>query len=138
MYLSHSPLRCLVVDDERSSRLMLRTILGNWGIQCVEACDGVEALQVMEQRYPDLVITDIEMPRCDGFCLLRKIRGSSKVEIKNLPVIMMSTLDSDQLASQLDQHSPLTFFSKPVDLMRLRRVIEYCDCHPSHSRFPGC
>lgn len=137
MYLSRSPLCCLVVDDERSSRLMLRTILGNWGIQCVEARDGVEAMQTMEHRCPDLVITDIEMPRCDGFCLLRKVRASSKAEIRNLPVIMMSTLEADQLASRLDQHSPLTFFSKPIDLMRLRRVIEYCDCHTSHSELPG-
>lgn len=135
MYLSRSPLRCLVVDDERSSRVMLRTILGNWGLQCVEACDGVEAMRAMEDRFPDLVITDIEMPRCDGFCLLRKIRGSSKVDVRNLPVVMMSTLDSDQFASQLDQLSPLTFFSKPVDLMRLRRVIERCDCRPNHSPF---
>lgn len=137
MYLSHSPLRCLVVDDERSSRLMLRTILGNWGIQCIEARDGVEAMQVMEHRCPDLVITDIEMPRCDGFCLLRKVRGSPNAGIRNLPVIMMSTLEPDQFTSQFDQHSPLTFFSKPVDLMRLRRVIEYCDCHSSHSQLPG-
>lgn len=137
MYLSHSPLRCLVVDDERSSRLMLRTILSNWGIQCVEACDGVEAMNVMQHRCPDLIITDIEMPRCDGFCLLRKVRGASRAEIRNLPVVMMSTLEPEQLAPQLNQHSPLTFFSKPVDLMRLRRVIEYCDCQLSNSHPPG-
>ncbi len=121
-------LRCLVVDDERASRVMLRTFLNNWAVSCHEAEDGSEAIQWLEEpghALPDFVLTDIEMPRCDGLTLFRQIRSSSNRAVRELPVAMMSTCGLQELDRTFRVITPLCFFSKPIDLVELRRLIEY-------------
>jgi DNA-binding NtrC family response regulator len=75
----------LVVDDQESSRQLLAGELEGAGYAVVEAEDGVEGWARFCSNQPDLVITDLSMPRCDGHDLLCRIRDRSSV-----PVIMMS------------------------------------------------
>ena len=56
----------LVVDDESQITRVLRTVLSGQGYKVRTACDGEEALQVMQQWTPDLIITDLSMPNMDG------------------------------------------------------------------------
>jgi two-component system KDP operon response regulator KdpE len=76
----------LVVDDELQITRVLRTTLSGYGYNVRTAGDGVEALDVMRQWNPDLVITDLSMPNMGGLELCRKIRSKSAVSIIVLSV----------------------------------------------------
>jgi len=76
----------LVVDDELQITRVLRTTLSGYGYNVRTAADGVEALDVMRQWTPDLVITDLSMPKMGGLELCRKIRSTSTVSIIVLSV----------------------------------------------------
>jgi CheY-like chemotaxis protein len=126
-------LRCLVVDDERASRVMLRTTLSNWAVSCHEAEDGNVAIAWLEspgRTIPDFVLTDVEMPGCDGPTLFRRIRHSATRAVRDLPVVMMSTRALEELTPAFRGLTPLRFFSKPIDLVELRRLIEYFRAQP--------
>lgn len=77
--------RILLVDDEASLRMLVRRYLERDGYLVVEAVDGAEALQRLEQEPFDLALIDVMMPKVDGFDLVRKIRSRS-----DLPVIMLT------------------------------------------------
>jgi signal transduction histidine kinase len=78
----------LVVDDDDNSRVMLTNLLEGSGFSVIHASDGEEAWQIMKLSPPDMVITDIMMPRMDGYSLCQKIKGDP--ELKNTPVIFYS------------------------------------------------
>lgn len=80
----------LIVDDSPVVCEMVREILATAGLEVEVANDGVAALQALERREPDLVLSDVEMPRMNGFELLAQIRRRSQ----RLPVIMLTTRGS--------------------------------------------
>ena len=82
----------LVVDDALTVRELERSILERAGYEVSVASDGVEALARLEAEAVDLVLTDVQMPRMDGFALTRAIRGHPT--LANLPVLIITTLDS--------------------------------------------
>ena len=79
--------RILVADDNADMRAYVRRLLGSrWQVETVS--DGVEALAAMRERKPDLVLTDVMMPRLDGFGLLSEVRNDP--ELRGLPIIVLS------------------------------------------------
>ena len=82
--------RVLVADDSPVVRELVREILGSVGLLVEEADDGATALDSIQQGEPDLLITDVEMPRMNGFDLLSEVRRRSQ----RLPVVMLSTRGS--------------------------------------------
>jgi CheY-like chemotaxis protein len=64
--------KVLTVDDSRTIRNMLLVTLNNAGFDIVQAEDGVEGLEVLEESNPDVIVTDINMPRLDGFGFHRR------------------------------------------------------------------
>ena len=85
--------RLLVVDDALTVRELQRTILERAGFDVTVACDGVEALEVLAKETFDLVVTDVEMPRMDGFTLTENIRAHATQS--NLAVLILTSLASD-------------------------------------------
>ncbi len=86
----------LVVDDSHTTRHIEQIILEAENYNVSTAVDGIEALEKLKQHKFDLVVTDIRMPRMDGFVLLHNMRH--KDELKNIPVIMVSSVfESDTL-----------------------------------------
>jgi two-component system chemotaxis sensor kinase CheA len=86
--------RVLVVDDALTVRELERSILERAGYDVSIASDGLEALACLEAEAIDLVLTDVEMPRMDGFALTRAIRG--RADLANLPILIVTTLDSSE------------------------------------------
>lgn len=84
----------LVVDDQPKPRRLLTAELQDAGFEVVEAADGDEGWRSFLSNTPDAVVTDMEMPRCDGLELLRRIRSQSDV-----PVIVFSGYGSVESAS---------------------------------------
>lgn len=86
----------LVVDDSHTTRHIEQIILEAENYNVSTAVDGIDALEKMKQHKFDLVVTDVRMPRMDGFVLLHNMRH--KDELKNIPVIMVSSVfESDTL-----------------------------------------
>jgi chemosensory pili system protein ChpA (sensor histidine kinase/response regulator) len=80
------PFRLLVVDDEISIREVTSAMLGEQGYEVLTAEDGQQALEILPQFRPDLVITDLTMPRLSGFELLEIMRD----RFSGVPVIAVS------------------------------------------------
>jgi two-component system, cell cycle response regulator len=87
--------RVLIVDDDEDARILLRRALGKVALsmEVVAATDGLHALDVVAEVKPDAVITDIMMPRMDGFDLCAALRGNPATA--HIPVIMVTALQDE-------------------------------------------
>lgn len=85
--------RVLVVDDSVTSRTLERNILRSAGYEVVVAKDGEEGWQTLQNTSVDLVVSDVEMPRCTGLELSSRIRGSE--QHRDLPIILVTSLGSE-------------------------------------------
>lgn len=83
----------LVVDDSSTIREMISDALKKNGLDIIQASDGVEGMEQVQANCPDLVVTDIIMPRMNGYELCRWIKNDPKAQ--NTPVVMCSTKDED-------------------------------------------
>jgi len=81
--------KILTVDDSRTIRDMLRLALHEAGFDVVEAVDGVHGLEMLEQHGADVIITDINMPRMDGFGFIEAVRGSTPH--RATPILVLTT-----------------------------------------------
>ena len=80
----------LIADDEKEIRDLLRLYLENEGYRIIEASDGMEAVNAVKEKHPDICLLDIMMPGKDGLSVLKEIRDES-----NIPVIMISARTAD-------------------------------------------
>jgi CheY-like chemotaxis protein len=87
-------LTVVVVEDHDDARRYLGAFLGHLGASVVLARDGVEGLEAIKKSHPDLVVSDINMPRMDGFELLRQIRALGPDGAGKVPVIAMTAVVS--------------------------------------------
>lgn len=86
--ITFSPTRILIVDDIDENRILLREFLHEFGFEIEEAVDGMEASELISERVYDLVLTDIRMPRMDGWGLIRYIR--EEFNNHTLPVVAVT------------------------------------------------
>ncbi len=86
--------RLLVVDDSLTTRTLVKTVLETEGFEVIAAADGVEGWERLQRDSFDLVVTDIEMPRLNGFELCERIRA--RHERRNLPVILLTGLGGER------------------------------------------
>lgn len=84
----------LVVDDSITTRSLERSILETAGYQVRVAVDGMEAWEVIQHEGCDLVVSDVNMPRMDGFALTAMVRTHERY--KHLPIILVTSLDSQE------------------------------------------
>lgn len=90
----------LVVEDNPDAREMLSFLLGAEGFSVVTAKDGQQALDLVQSQPPDLVITDIHMPKLDGIEMIRRLREDLK--LTTLPIVVMSAFGSRLTQEALD------------------------------------
>ena len=105
-------MRLLIVDDREGYRDHLRQFFSEEGYQVVTAASGKEALAVLERDWPDVVITDIVMPRGDGFFLLEHI-GDKGLQC---PVIVITAYGSQESAVRALRLGAYDYVTKPFDL----------------------
>ncbi|MES2076292.1 MAG: Hpt domain-containing protein [Pseudomonadota bacterium] len=84
----------MVVDDSLTVRRVTQRLLEREGYQVLLAKDGVDALEQLQGRVPDLMLVDIEMPRMDGFDLTRNVRGDERTAA--VPIIMITSRSADK------------------------------------------
>lgn len=117
------PYRILIIEDNHSNRLLARDILSFKGYAALEAENGEAGLRIARQERPDLVLLDIQMPKMDGFAVLRALRAESAT--RGLPVVALTalTMRGDQekiLAAGFDG-----YLAKPFHLEELIQTVEH-------------
>jgi two-component system chemotaxis sensor kinase CheA len=86
--------RILVVDDSITTRTLEQSVLEAAGYEVLTAVDGADGWRILQERGADLVVTDIEMPRMDGFALSQAIRASKR--FKDVPVVLVTALETPE------------------------------------------
>jgi DNA-binding NtrC family response regulator len=112
--------RVLIVDDEADSREALAELTERWGYDVQAASDGSEALRRAIEWHPDLILTDLVMPNMDGLWLLRALRA----ELPDCPVVLLTGRGTIQTAVQAIREGAFDFIEKPLEVQRLRLVME--------------
>lgn len=85
----HKPLLIMVVDDSVTVRKVTSRLLERHGMNVLTAKDGVDAMLLLEEHTPDLMLLDIEMPRMDGFEVATQVRADER--LRHLPIIMITS-----------------------------------------------
>jgi diguanylate cyclase (GGDEF)-like protein len=103
----------LVADDDPVMRLLMLEMLGQVGLDAIEAADGVEAVAYFQSMAPDLILLDVDMPNMDGFAACREIR---RIETGTaVPIIMVTGGDDIEAVTNAYEVGATDFVSKPIN-----------------------
>ena len=111
--------RVLIVDDDPTSRRLLEVRLAAMGCESVMASDGREALSLIQQEAPALILLDLQMPRMGGIKLLRALRRDGI----DLPTIVITAYGSIETAVEAMKEGAYDFLPKPFDPQHLEIVV---------------
>ncbi|WP_378944781.1 response regulator [Mesorhizobium sp. ANAO-SY3R2] len=107
----------LTVDDSRTMREMLKMALSQAGYRVVQAEDGVHGLEVLRQETPQVIVTDINMPRMDGFGFIEQVRADDAY--RGIPILVLTT-ESDAVKKDRARRAGATgWIVKPFDPTKL-------------------
>lgn len=107
----------LTVDDSRTMRDMLRLALSQAGYRVVQAVDGVHGLEVLQGETPDVIVTDINMPRMDGFGFIEGVRQSGLH--RATPILVLTTESDAEKKSRARQAGATGWIVKPFNAVKL-------------------
>ena len=118
--------RILLVDDEPGLRTAVQAYLEDEGFQVTTAVDGEEGWEKAQKMIPDVIISDVMMPRCDGYGLLKKIREDER--LGGTPVIFLTAKGMTADRTQGYQAGVDDYMPKPFDpdelVARVRNVVQ--------------
>jgi len=109
----------LIVDDERSMRDFLKILLEKEGYEIFTAEHAQKGLEVFKEKQPDLIISDVRMPECSGFELLRQV----KEENPETPVILITAFAAPNDAVLAMKNGAFDYISKPFNVDEIKTVI---------------
>jgi hypothetical protein len=110
-----SDTQVLVVDDEPDIRDLVSFILQDYGVQVTAVSSAQEALQALSESIPDVLISDIGMPKTDGYMLMREVRSRSPQEGGRVPAIALTAYAGEMNQQQALAAGFQMHISKPVD-----------------------
>jgi CheY-like chemotaxis protein len=88
----------MVVDDSPTALCLLQAAFENANYDVVSACDGLEGLRKIQERCPDVIVTDSVMPGLDGFAFVRRLRESAAT--RAIPIVMLTSDAGVRLAAE--------------------------------------
>lgn len=111
----------LVVDDERGFRDVVTVILESQGYQVQQAHHANDALGLLDETTPDLILTDMMMPEMDGVGLIKRLRETPKWA--NIPVVVISAYSEPEVQENAFAAGATGFISKPFSASELRSTV---------------
>lgn len=112
----------LTVDDSRTMRDMLKMALVEAGFNVIQAVDGVDGIEVLRASHvPDVIVTDINMPKMDGFELIETIR--KEVRYKAVPILVLTTESDGAKKMRAKTAGATGWIVKPFDPAKLVAAI---------------
>jgi two-component system chemotaxis response regulator CheY len=112
----------LTVDDSRTMRQMLEVTLTSAGFEVVQAGDGLEGLQTLESTAPDVIVTDINMPRMDGFQFIEGVRANDRH--RAIPILVLTTEADAEKKDRARRAGATGWIVKPFDPAKLVSAIK--------------
>ena len=112
--------KILIVEDEENERTGMAELLRAWGYDTATAVDGVEGLEKVGSWNPQIVVTDLKMPRMDGMELLQQIAAQPQ----SVAVILLTAQGSVDAAVNAMKIGAFDFIEKPVNPTRLRNILQ--------------
>ncbi|HEY2933830.1 MAG TPA: sigma-54 dependent transcriptional regulator [Acidobacteriota bacterium] len=114
--------RILIADDDSSSRESLRELVNSWGYEARAVANGAEALKIVNDYQPSLLITDLVMPQLDGIGLLRAVKD----RLQTMPVVLLTAHGTIPTAIDAMKEGAVDYITKPLDFQKLKELIEHC------------
>ncbi len=112
----------MVVDDSVTVRKVTSRLLERQGMDVIVAKDGIEAIAMLQERRPDVMLLDIEMPRMDGFEVARQVRRDERVQ--DLPIVMISSRTGEKHQEHAAELGVNRFLGKPFQENELLGTID--------------
>src|SRR6202040_3683609 len=112
--------RILIVDDEESTRELFAELLQRWGYDVAQTADGHGALKIAAETHPDVIISDLVMPKLDGLALVRALRE----EQPDTPVVIITGRGTIDVAVEAVREGVFDFVEKPLDPARLKVILQ--------------
>jgi len=119
----------LVVEDSSSAREVVLRLLTRQGYTAIPASCAAEALHILQQTTPNLMLLDVMMPEMDGLALLQHLRGQPAY--KDLPVIMMTALSDDTRRARANELGVKAYLVK--SLFSLDELIYHIELNTPHT-----
>lgn len=112
--------KVLIVDDQFGIRILLNEVLQREGYTTFQAANGLQALEIVNENVPDLILLDMKIPGMDGIEILKRVRQNHK----DLKVIIMTAYGELDMIQEAMDLGALTHFSKPFDIDDIREVVK--------------
>ena len=122
----HKPL-ALVVDDSITVRRVMEGFLERNGLQVVTAKDGIDAIKIMANTQPDIILLDVEMPNMNGYEFASYVRHDK--EFSDLPIIMITSLVGEKHRARAIEIGIDDYISKPYQDDQLLELSRQRRCH---------
>jgi CheY-like chemotaxis protein len=116
-------LTVLVVDDFDDARLTLRRLLERRDYRVLEATNGQEAVELVRQRCPDLILLDLNMPQMDGLEAAKQIRACRDLCAK-VPIVALTAYDTYGMKEAALEAGCDDYLTRPIDFEQLDRVLQ--------------
>lgn len=112
----------LVVDDIATNIALVKAMLRNKNYEVVSAQSGAQALKVVEEQKPDIIILDIMMPGMDGYEVLARLRSNE--ETKDIKVIMLSAISKEEDIQKAMELGADDYITKPIVVKKLHDALD--------------
>ena len=122
----------LIAEDDTNTRKLMSAVLRQSGYEVITACDGAEAMELLETMQIDLIVLDIMMPRMDGYQLTQKVRESGST----VPILMVTAKEASQDIITGFRAGTDDYMVKPVDeeemLLRIAALLRRAQISNEH------
>ena len=111
--------KVLIVDDQFGIRILLNEVLQKEGYDTYQAANGLQALEILDDHTPDLVLLDMKIPGMDGIEILKRM----KVIQPDIKVIIMTAYGELDMIQEAMDLGAITHFAKPFDIDDIRKAV---------------
>ncbi len=112
----------MVVEDNEKNRKLMRVVLKAKGYNVIEAASGEDALNILRNQKPDIILMDIQLPGIDGITLIKQIKGTSV--LKDTPIIAVTAYAMKGDEEKIMEAGCDAYVSKPINTQELPLIIE--------------
>lgn len=112
----------LYAEDEPEHQTMMQVILKNMDVTLVEATDGEEALEKIEEQPPDLILLDLYIPKLDGYGVIQALKSNPNT--RHIPIVVLSAWPSGDNRNRVQQAGCSVFIAKPYDPFELVKLVQ--------------
>lgn len=111
--------KILIVDDQFGIRILLNEVMIREGYETYQAANGVQALEIVQNHAPDLILLDMKIPGMDGIEILKRVK---KID-SDISVIIMTAYGELDMIQEAKKLGAVTHFAKPFDIDDIRKAV---------------